>query len=150
MSTKRLSKTEVKQRHNARVVALQRLYALDQKAWDNDGLLGVQDPAANEASEETTEDYISELVEGLLREKPAVDALVDRRLQNWTIHRLAVMDRSLLRLGCYELLFNPSVPTKVVINEYIELAKIWGSESKTPKLVNGVLDAIAKERRTSS
>ncbi len=78
-----------------------------------------------------------------------MDAAVDQRLENWTIQRLAVLDRALLRLGAYELLFCADTPPKVTINEYIELAKRYGSEAKTAKLVNGVLDKIAREHRPS-
>ena len=63
---------------------------------------------------------------------------------------MAVLDRSILRLGCYELIYCPDVPPKVVINEYIEIAKQYGSDVKTGKLVNGVLDRIAKEHSAKS
>ena len=83
----------------------------------------------------------------LRTERDAVDAVVDARLHNWSIGRLAVLDHTVLRLGCYELLYRADTPPKVAINEYIELAKIYGSEQKTAKLVNGVLDKIARDHR---
>jgi N utilization substance protein B len=83
-----------------------------------------------------------------LAERPAVDATIDKRLQNWTLARMAVLDRSILRLGCYELLYRADTPTRVIINEWIELAKSYGSEGRTAGLVNGVLDRIAKDHRS--
>ncbi len=60
---------------------------------------------------------------------------------------MAVADRAILRLGAYEILYCADTPAKVAINEYIELSKRYGSEAKTPKLVNAVLDKIAREHR---
>ena len=91
---------------------------------------------------------VATLLVGFAKERPAVDAAIDKRLDNWTIHRLAVADRALLRLGAFEILYCADTPPKVSINEYIELAKRYGSEAKTPKLVNAVLDKIAREHRS--
>ena len=90
------------------------------------------------------------MLAGFIKERPAIDAAVDKRLDNWTIHRLAVADRALLRLGSYEIMYCAETPPKVVINEYIELAKLYGSDIKTSKLVNAVLDKLAKEQRADS
>jgi len=122
------------------------LYGMDQKRFEDDGHLIVIDEQGT-----MTDLVIAELARGLLAicvaERPAIDASLDRHLTNWTLHRLAVADRSLLRLGCAELLYRPETPPRLVINEYIELAKHYGSDGKTAKLVNAVLDAIAREHR---
>ena len=89
-----------------------------------------------------------ELYNGCRVERAAVDAVIDKRLHNWTLQRLAVVDRSILRIGAYELLYRSDVPPKVAINEAIELAKRFGSDAKTAKLVNGVLDKIARDHRS--
>ena len=133
-----------KQRRRAgRIVALQLAYAWDRKGGEDDGLLaGEGMPARGEAA-----DFGRRLFAGLVKELPAVDVVIGDRLNNWTVPRLAVPDRGLLRLGCYELLYEVQTPTSVIINEYIELAKLYGTEAKTTKLVNAVLDRIAKDHR---
>lgn len=132
-------------RSRGRELALQLMYSFEQNKFIDDGMLLPSD---------TTDGYESESIEfaralqaGFAKERPAVDSAVDKRLENWTIHRLAVADRAILRLGAYEILYCSDTPAKVAINEYIELAKRYGSEAKTPKLVNAVLDKIAKEHR---
>jgi N utilization substance protein B len=126
-----------------RVLALQLVYSFEQNHYADDGHLvpseaqaGVEPDAAR---------FACELFDGFVAERVAVDAAVDQRLENWTIQRLSVIDRAILRLGAFELLYRPATPAKVAINEWIELAKAFGSEAKTPKLVNGVLDRIARE-----
>jgi transcription antitermination protein NusB len=128
-----------------REIALQMLYSFEQNKYIDDGLLVPSDTLDDKASESI--EFSRALVAGFAKERPAVDAAVDKRLDNWTIHRLAVADRALLRLGAYEIIYCSDTPAKVVINEYIELAKRYGSEAKTAKLVNAVLDKIAKQQR---
>lgn len=127
-----------------RVLGLQLLYAFEQKHYEDDDALLISD---DDRSDAAVHKRAQELYGGFCRERAAIDACIDRRLQNWTLERLAVMDRAVLRLGCYELLYCSDVPASVVINEYIELAKQFGSDGRTAKLVNGVLDKIAREHR---
>lgn len=142
-------KQRTRDRRHGRVIALHLAYGWDSKGCEDDEGLGIVD--ADDIVESSTEarTYGKQVLAGFVNERVAVDACIDKRLQNWTLHRMAVIDRSLLRLGCYELLYCPEVPTKVIINEYIELGKTYGSEAKTPKLLNGVLDRIAKDHRTA-
>ena len=123
--------------------ALSLAYAFDQKHYVDDEALAIVSES-NDLEAGAT-DLGEKIFRGLCTERSAVDALVDKCLTNWTLGRMAVLDRSILRLGCYELVYCPDVPPKVVINEYIEIAKQYGSDVKTGKLVNGVLDRIAKE-----
>ena len=133
------------QRSRARETAVQLIYSFEQNKYVDDGmLLPVED--TDEVTPETLA-LAREIFAGFVKERAAVDAAVDKRLENWTIHRLAVADRALLRLGAYEILYCPDTPPKVAINECIELAKRYGSDAKTAKLVNGVLDKIAREHR---
>jgi N utilization substance protein B len=134
-----------KERRQARIWALRLTYAFDVKHGEDDGALAVADEI--ELSTDL-EKVGQELFDGYLAERPAVDATIDKRLQNWTLARMAVLDRSILRLGCYELLYRADTPTRVIINEWIELAKSYGSEGRTAGLVNGVLDRIAKDHRS--
>jgi len=128
-----------------RALALQLVYSWEQNHYQDDGSLLGDEGAAE--TDDTGKAFAKDLFAGIVAERAAVDAAVDKRLENWTISRLAVVDRALLRLGAYELLYRGDTPPKVAINEYIELAKTYGSEAKTTKLVNGVLDRIAREHR---
>jgi N utilization substance protein B len=132
-------------RSRGRELALQLLYSFEQNKFIDDGMLLPAD--ATDGLEMESVEFARMLQGGFAKERPAVDSAVDKRLENWTIHRLAVADRAILRLGAYEILYCSDTPAKVAINEYIELAKRYGSEAKTPKLVNAVLDKIAKEHR---
>jgi N utilization substance protein B len=132
-------------RTRGRELALQLLYSFEQNRYVDDGMLLPAD--ASDGLDPEAQAFALTLFRGFAAERPAVDAAVDQRLDNWTIHRLAVADRAVLRLGAYELLYCADTPPKVAINEYIELAKQFGSDAKTAKLVNGVLDRIAREHR---
>lgn len=133
-------------RSRGRELALQLLYSFEQNKFIDDGMLLPAD--TTEGLEAESIEFAQALQAGFAKERPAIDAAVDKRLENWTIHRLAVADRAILRLGAYEILYCNDTPAKVAINEYIELSKRYGSEAKTPKLVNAVLDKIAKEHRS--
>lgn len=132
-------------RSRGRELALQLLYSFEQNKFIDDGMLAPAD--TTDGMEAESIDFARTLQAGFAKERLAIDAAVDKRLENWTIHRLAVADRAILRLGAYEILYCTDTPAKVAINEYIELSKRYGSEAKTPKLVNAVLDKIAKEHR---
>lgn len=132
-------------RSRGRELALQLLYSFEQNKFIDDGMLAPAD--ATDGMEAESIEFARALQAGFAKERTAIDAAVDKRLENWTIHRLAVSDRAILRLGAYEILYCADTPAKVAINEYIELAKLYGSEAKTPKLVNAVLDKIAREHR---
>jgi N utilization substance protein B len=132
-------------RSPGRALALQFLYSWDQNHYLDDGRL-VPDELMTEAAEDAIA-FARVLFAGCLAQRIPVDAAVDARLEKWTIQRLAVVDRAILRLGAYEIIYCPETPPKVAINEGIELAKLYGSEAKTAKLVNGVLDRIAREHR---
>lgn len=91
--------------------------------------------------------------DGLLREVIAKREWLDEKIaaasENWRLDRMTPVDRSILRLGSLELLAHPEVPTEVVIDEAVELAKRYGAENSA-KFVNGVLDRIASERGSAS
>lgn len=146
MSLKNSSELTRKERRTARVYALQLLYSFDQKRFEDDGHLMVSDDEVTGIAEDCLA-FGQHLFNQCIVEKAAVDATIDKYLKNWTIHRLAVADRSLLRLGCYELLYEADIPAKASINEYVDMAKEFGSDGKTAKLVNGVLDSIARQHR---
>jgi len=79
-----------------------------------------------------------------LENLPALDAILQGHLEHWDISRVNPIDRSLLRMGIAEILYSEEIPTKVTINEIIELAKRYSTE-ESPKFVNGILDASLKQ-----
>jgi N utilization substance protein B len=97
---------------------------------------------------EADEAFFAELVRGVVAEQAQIDAAVARRLAaNWRLERLDATVRAILRAGAYELARRPDVPTEVVIDEYVELAKSF-FEGPEPGFVNGALDAVAQDTRT--
>ncbi len=132
-------------RHHARMAVVSLLYAYD---------LGNQSIA--EYSDEILEDkkirnrqkeFAMSLFRGVMEHLPQIDEAIVRHLKEWDFDRLGSIERATLRLGAYEVLYT-DLDSAVVINEAIEVAKAFGTE-QSPKFINGVLDAIAKERTAS-
>ena len=94
----------------------------------------------------SSQPFVTSLVKGTLEHLTQIDPLLSRYATNWSLHRMAMVDRNILRLGAYELLFGNETPPKVVINEAVELAKRFGT-ADSGKFVNGVLDSIHKGER---
>lgn len=90
--------------------------------------------------------FAEQLMEGTLKERPTIDKLIEKCAPEWPLEQVTVIDRNILRLGIYELMFGnyDEVPPKVAINEAIELAKTFGSDA-SPRFVNGVLGTIYRE-----
>ena len=135
-------------RRNSREVALQFLYQLD--------LGGDDDPAPHEAefwarypSDEETRAFADNLVRGTKGNQAKIDALIAQVTEHWDLERMAVVDRNILRLAVYELLWSGEVPPKVAINEAIEIAKKFGTQESS-RFINGILDRIHKELRPAS
>lgn len=89
-------------------------------------------------------DYAKQLVRGVESHIAAIDKEIAATAENWSVHRMPIVDRSILRLAVYEMMFVDEVPTSVCINEAIELAKDFGGEDESPRFVNGVLGRIAR------
>jgi transcription antitermination protein NusB len=130
-------------RRKAREVALQFLYQLD--------LHGAADPEpfadefwARHPVDRETREFAEALVRGTKQNQEKVDQLIGQCAENWDLERMAVVDRNLLRVAVYELLWQPDVPAKVAINEAIEIAKKFGT-SESSRFVNGVLDRVHRE-----
>ena len=88
--------------------------------------------------------FAEDLVKGFLEHQEAVDTKIKAHAENWEFHRIAVVDRNILRLAIYELLFRDDIPPVVSINEAIELAKKFSTED-SGRFVNGVLDRVKKD-----
>jgi len=92
----------------------------------------------------STDDFARELVYGVLERKQAIDGMLQQFLTGWQVDRLSRVDRQVLRLACYEMVFRNDVPPKAAINEAIELAKHFGTD-ESGKFVNGVLGKLLQE-----
>jgi len=99
--------------------------------------LALADPPVNE--------YTVELIEGLDANRERVDEILTGYAEGWTIERMPGVDRAVLRLGVYELLWRPDVPEAVVIDEAVELAKTLSTD-ESPRFVNGVLGRVLRDR----
>ncbi len=88
----------------------------------------------------------SELASGVACNRTPIDECIARACTHWKLYRLATVDRNILRIATYELLFEPDTPAEVIMDEAVEIARRFSSDS-SPAFVNGVLDMIAAERR---
>lgn len=89
-------------------------------------------------------DYASTLVEGIVEHFDALDERIASTAENWTLERMPIVDRNIIRIATYEIIYCDDIPTGVAINEAVEMAKAFGTD-ESPKFVNGVLGRIASE-----
>ena len=89
-------------------------------------------------------EYAEELLEGIKTHKAEIDECLRSTSENWALGRMPVVDRAILRIAVYEMLFVDEVPISVAINEAVELAKAYGGEDESSRFVNGVLGKIAR------
>lgn len=94
------------------------------------------------------EEFANRIVRGTFERREDIDRMLTAHAQNWRIERMAVIDRVVLRIGVFEMLADADTPSKVIINEAIELARSFSGEESVP-FVNGVLDGVRKELRRS-
>ena len=97
-------------------------------------------------SNDTVKEYSDSLCSGVAKAIGHVDEKISLYATNWQLRRMAVIDRNILRIGVYELIYSTDVPPKVTINEAVELARRYGGE-KSPAFVNGVLRTVAEKVR---
>ena len=128
-------------RSKARAIALSLLYQIEMIKIDS--CQACRNYSENYHQKQEVIDFFSLLVEGVIKNLPSIDSLIKKHAKNWEIGRMAVVDRSILRMGCFELLFSKDIPPKVAIDEAIELAKRFG-DIDSPRFVNGILDKIYK------
>jgi N utilization substance protein B len=130
-------------RRKARIAALQALYELDctkHKVEETSARLRAGETLAQEALS-----FSEELVKGVLQHKSEIDALIKKFAPAFPIEQMSVIDRNILRLAIFEILFSDKTPFRVAINEAIELAKEFGSDASS-RLINGVLGSITTEQ----
>ena len=127
-------------RHQARERAVQILFQYDIHGqagpWLDD--FWIQYPMAEELR-----GFAERLVAGVRDHRKELDTLIGSFATNWKVNRMPIIDRNILRMGCFELLHVPEVPAKVTLNEAIELAKSFGDEEAS-KFINGILDKVLR------
>jgi N utilization substance protein B len=126
-------------RRQARVVALQTLYEYDTAHHDVEAVLSRH--AETQRLAESVVTYARELVRGVLAHLDQIDEAIQSAASEWPLSQMARIDKNILRVAIYEILFNTSVPAKAAINEAVELAKTFGSDTSS-RFVNGVLGTI--------
>jgi len=129
-------------RRRAREAALQILYCMDLAEVSAEE--AERNHWASLASSQEGKDYAHELVQGWSARRSEIDEAIRRVSENWRLERMPRVDRNILRIGAYELLFVKDVPSRVTINEAVELAKRYAGEGSAG-FVNGVLDRIATD-----
>jgi len=127
-------------RHKAREVALQVLYEIDSVGHKSDyamtsALTGI------EASEDIA-GFARELVDGVIQNRDQLDQNIRDFAPAWPLDQISIIDRNILRLAIFEILNNNKIPVKVAINEAVELAKTFGSDSSS-RFINGVLGSVS-------
>ncbi len=127
-------------RRKARIVALQVLYETDGVGHEpTAALANLLDHGPDTAAEE----YARKLLAGVLEQRQTIDAIIAKYAPSWPVNQMAMVDRNILRVAIYEIELGGETPPKVAINEAVEIAKLFGSDS-SPRLVNGVLGSVLK------
>ena len=129
-------------RRSSRELALKFLYQREL----NQGILEEQlsDFWERNPCQEDIQEFAEELVATVFDNNEQIDELLEKCSDNWSLSRMAIIDRNLLRLAASEIIFNKNVPAKAVIDEAVEIAKKYGAEDSS-SFINGVLDRITKE-----
>ena len=130
----------MKARRKARTVALQALYEIDCTTHAPESVL--EERLVEQPLTEELNDFARKLVLGVLGFTTELDRLIQRYAPEWPLDQMAYIDRNILRMAIWEFAADRQTPIKVAINEAVELAKLYGSDS-APRFVNGVLGALA-------
>ena len=131
-------------RRKSRILALQVLYEIDSAGHAVDETLSRQ-LSSTEIPDDTAT-YAKELVHGVVQHQNKIDEILGECAPSWPMDQMPKIDKNILRLAIYEVLFDNRVPLKSAINEAIELAKRFGGEN-SPKFVNGVLGSVTAKNR---
>ena len=134
-------------RTKARKRALDMLYSADMRQVPVEQVLAVEaERAVSEPERNASWLYAREIVDGIVDHREEIDELITTHSRGWTLERMPVVDRTVLRMAIYELLHRPDVPTAAAISEAVELAKRYSTDD-SGRFVNGMLSAIAEEVR---
>ncbi len=131
-------------RRKAREIALQTLYAAEVSGGD--WRAEFQENVKRRKPSEEVVEYAERLVTNVMDERERLDELIRARLENWSLERVSIVDRTILRIALSELLHCPEVPANVIMDEAIEIARTFSS-ADAGRFVNGLLDRLAREVR---
>jgi transcription antitermination protein NusB len=132
-------------RHLARTIAMQTLFCWDFNGKQEQNLSSViRQNFQHFAPSFNDHGFVKRLIQGVMDHIKEIDSYIAKYATEWPLDQITIVDRNILRIGTYELVFNEEIPAKVAINEAIEIAKTFGGES-SGKFVNGVLGAIYKD-----
>ena len=126
-------------RRRARELAMQALFYMDINNDSSQEL--VERFCQNFSPSPKTMPFFLKLVSGVLEAKPEIDVLIERFSKNWKINRMSLVDRNVMRIAIYELLYCMDIPSKVSINEAVDVGKKFGSE-ESGAFINGIIDSI--------
>ena len=132
-------------RHLARAIAMQSLYEWDFYGGARDVVEIAERNVAEQPESFDEKHFALSIVNGVIAHRDEIDTAITTFAPDWPLPKITTVDRNVLRIGTYELLFNFDIPSKVAINEAIELAKTFGGES-SGKFVNGVLGAVYRDQ----
>jgi N utilization substance protein B len=143
-----MTKPDPQGRRRAREAALQMLYGCEVGRAGAVEAIATYWPSREPADQLDPghQEFANRIVRGTLERREEIDRMLIAHAQNWRIERMAVIDRVVLRMGVFEMLAESDTPSKVIINEAIELARSFSGEESVP-FVNGVLDGVRKELR---
>ncbi|MFQ6014940.1 MAG: transcription antitermination factor NusB [Anaerolineae bacterium] len=133
----------MKVRRRARMLALQTLYEIDSVGHDAETILTYH--LQEKPLPKGGDDFARQLVHGVLAHIPALDQIITRIAPEWPPQQIAIIDRNILRMAIYEVMMDQDIPEKVAINEAVELAKLFGSESSR-RFINGALGALMTQK----
>lgn len=132
-------------RHLSRTIAMQSLFAWDFNGQGAEGLDNIVSENFNNFAPNFNDGgFVMELINGVRDHLGEIDNYIRKYATEWPLEQITVVDRNVLRIGIYEMLYSPTIPPRVAINESIEIAKTFGGDS-SGKFINGVLGAIFKD-----
>jgi N utilization substance protein B len=132
-------------RHLARTIAMQTLFTWDFNGQPNEELEKItKNNFSYFAPTFDDQGFVKRLIDGVVKQIASIDKYIIKYATEWPLDQITIVDRNILRIGVYELIYDKDIPHKVAINEAIEIAKNFGGES-SGKFVNGVLGAIYKD-----
>ncbi|MBI4779414.1 transcription antitermination factor NusB [Candidatus Falkowbacteria bacterium] len=132
-------------RHLARTIAMQTLFSWDFNGCKERNLDSLIEQNFKQfAPKFNDHGFVKCVINGVIKNEAEIDGYITKYATEWPLDQITIVDRNVLRIGVYELIFDQNIPSKVAINEAIEIAKAFGGDS-SGKFVNGVLGAIYKD-----
>jgi len=129
-------------RHLSRVIVMQTLYELDFRPKSD--MDAIKQRNIDNYDEEADLEYIQSTITGILKKQKEIDAKIAEAAPEWPLEQISLIDKTILRIAIYELLYTENIPPKVAINEAVELGKTFGGQNSS-KFINGVLGTVYRK-----